>query len=57
VSKLDASMRRTHVFGGTPGKRPVMFSQAPPSFRVSHTLPSSVPTQITWPFFGDSLMA
>src|SRR5712692_5521186 len=36
-------MRLTYVPAGTPGKRPVRFSQVPPSLRVSQTLPSSVP--------------
>src|SRR5438093_11867614 len=36
-------MRLTYVPTGTPPKRPVSSSQLPPSFRVSQTLPSSVP--------------
>src|SRR5712691_12030105 len=47
-------MRLTYVPAGTPGKRPVMFSQLPPSFFVVQTLPSSVPAYSTPGLSGDS---
>src|SRR5437762_12444614 len=47
-------MRLTYVPAGTPGKRPVRFSQLPPSFFVSHTLPSSVPANSRPGRSGDS---
>src|SRR5574342_1357326 len=47
-------MRLTYVPAGTPGKRPVRFSQVPPSFRVSQTLPSSVPAYSRPGRIGDS---
>src|SRR5438045_623717 len=50
-------MRLTHVFLGTPGKRVVRFSQLPPSLRVSHTLPSSVPAYSRPGRTGDSASA
>src|SRR5690606_9262512 len=50
----DGSTRLTYVMGGTPGKRPVRFSQLPPSLRVSQTLPSPVPTQRIPARNGDS---
>src|SRR6266511_4657059 len=50
-------MRLTYVPAGTPGKRPVRFSQAPPSLRVSQTLPSSVPAYSTPGRSGDSARA
>src|SRR3954463_985689 len=54
VSKCDGSTRLTHVFFGTPGKRVVISVHCPPSFVVSHTLPSSVPTQRIPGRTGDS---
>src|SRR5687768_1668672 len=50
-------MRLVHVRAGSPGKRPVRFSHAPPSFRVSHTLPSSVPAHRRPGRTGDSASA
>src|SRR6266850_2581981 len=47
-------MRLTYVPAGTPGKRPVRFSQVPPSFLVSQTLPSSVPAYSRPGLIGDS---
>src|ERR1700716_2011552 len=47
-------MRLTYVPAGTPGKRPVMLSQVPPSFLVTQTLPSSVPANRTPGRSGDS---
>src|SRR3954471_4503747 len=47
-------MRLTYVPGGTPGNRPVSSSQAPPSLRVSQTLPSSVPAYKSPGRNGDS---
>src|SRR5213079_2299512 len=47
-------MRLTYVPAGTPGKRPVIFSQVPPSFLVTQTLPSSVPAYSTPGRSGDS---
>src|SRR2546425_4961637 len=44
----------TYVPAGTPAKRPVRFSQAPPSLRVSQTLPSSVPAYSSPGRIGDS---
>src|SRR5947209_14195812 len=52
--KRDGSMRLTYVPAGTPGDRPVMLSQAPPSFFVIQTLPSSVPANSTPGRSGDS---
>src|SRR6266699_1111337 len=47
-------MRLTYVPAGTPGERPVMLSQVPPSFFVIQTLPSSVPAYSTPGRSGDS---
>src|SRR5438045_9024053 len=47
-------MRLTYVPAGTPGKRPEMLSQLPPSFFVSQTLPSSVPAYRMPGRIGDS---
>jgi len=54
LSKCDGSTRATQVFLGTPGKRVVMSVQVPPSFVVSQTFPSSVPTQRIPGRIGDS---
>ena len=50
----DGSMRLTYVFFGTPAKRLLTSSQLPPSERVSHTRPSSVPAQRIPGRMGDS---
>src|SRR5258708_12947233 len=47
-------MRLTYVPAGAPANRPVRFSQAPPSLRVSQTLPSSVPAYSKPGRIGDS---
>src|SRR6476659_8225150 len=50
-------MRFTHVFFGTPAKRVVRFSHVAPSFRDSHTFPSSVPAYSSPARIGDSASA
>src|SRR4051795_11919149 len=57
ASKFDACRRDTHKPGGTPGMLPVTFVHDLPPSRVTCTLPSSVPAQITLRSFGDSLSA
>src|SRR5207249_10640607 len=47
-------MRLTYVPAGTPEKRPVILSHVPPSFLVTQTLPSSVPTNNSPGRSGDS---
>ncbi|SRR5258706_6303801 len=47
-------MRLTYVPADTPTNRPVRFSHAPPSLRVSQTLPSSVPAYSSPGRIGDS---
>src|SRR5215467_3486771 len=50
-------MLLTQVFGGRPGIFFTRLAQVFPPSRVSCTLPSSVPAQITLESLGDSLMA
>src|SRR3954462_9620224 len=54
-SKRPASTHDTQVPLGSPGTFAATFVQLLPPSRVTCRLPSSVPAQITWPFFGDSL--
>src|ERR1041385_6840118 len=49
-------MEVTHGLGGRPLMLPTTFFQLLPESRVTCTLPSSVPTQIRFGSFGDSLM-
>ena len=51
-----ASTELTQVFFGSPGTLPATFVHVLPPSRVTWTLPSSVPTQMTLRFFGDSEM-
>jgi hypothetical protein len=44
------------VAAGRPGTFLTTFDQVFPPSRVTCRLPSSVPAQTIWPFFGDSLM-
>ena len=53
-SKRPASTVETQVPFGRPATFGATFVQVLPASRVTCRLPSSVPTQITWAFFGDS---
>ena len=55
-SAFDASTPETQVRLGSPGTLATTFVQFLPPSRVTCRLPSSVPTQTTFGFFGDSLM-
>ena len=52
-NRLD-SMVETHEFFSSPLTFPTTFVQVFAPSRVIWTLPSSVPTQMIWPFLGDS---
>ena len=54
-SKRLASTVDTQEFFASPPTLPTTFVQVLPPSRVICTLPSSVPTQMICPFFGDSL--
>src|SRR6266496_2507374 len=55
-SNGEASTRETHVPFGRPATLPATLVQPLPPSRVTCRLPSSVPTQITPLFLGDSLI-
>src|SRR5206468_7348295 len=55
-SKRLASTHETHDLGGRAGTFFATLVQVFPPSLVSWRLPSSVPTQITFPFLGDSLI-
>src|SRR5262245_44123917 len=51
-----ASTQLTHELFGSPDTLPTTFVHVLPAFCDTWTLPSSVPTQMTLAFFGDSLI-
>ena len=53
-AKRPASTQETQGAFPTPVTLAVTLVHVLPPSRVICTLPSSVPTQITWPFSGDS---
>src|SRR4051812_17115929 len=55
-SKWPASTQETQVPLGRPVTLGATFVHVLPPSRVTWRLPSSVPAQITWAFFGDSLI-
>src|SRR3954453_23601535 len=56
-SQCPGSTLETQAFFGRPAMLATTFVHDLPPSRVACTLPSSVPTQITLLFFGDSAMA
>ena len=56
-AKRPATTDDTQAFFGRPGTVPATFVQVFPPSRVTCTLPSSVPTQMTSWLFGDSEIA